>query len=231
VVAALDLRPGATVIDVGGGSGALVPLIKQAAQGGTVVVVDASLGMLRAARGSGGAVCVRADALALPMRAGCADAVLLAFVLFHLADPARALAEAAEVLRIGGTIGTVTWATEASIPAYAVWDRTLSDAGAPAPPARRVDAGLDSPESMGELLNGSGFSVIRSWTEQLHHQWTADSYARLATGSGVNRVRLEALDNETRAETLKLARQRLRALWPTDFAWSGEVVCVVARRR
>ena len=228
VVAALDLSRTATVVDVGAGSGALVPSIRQASPEGIVIAVDASFEMLRSARDRTDAHAAHVDALALPVREASADAVLLAFVLFHLSDPGQALAEAARVLRAGGTVGTVTWANESTLPAYTVWDRILTDAGALPPTARRVDTGLDSPQAMIDILGAAGFHTTRIWTETLRHEWTPDTYWQLATGSGLNRLRLDALDDQTRAETLTRARQRLAALQPSDFAWSGEVVCAVA---
>jgi ubiquinone/menaquinone biosynthesis C-methylase UbiE len=230
VVAALNLLRTATVVDVGAGSGALVPSIKQAAPDGVVVAVDASLEMLRAARDRTGALVAHVDASELAVREASADAVLLAFVLFHLSDPGQALGEAFRVLRPGGKVGTVTWASESTLPAYTVWDQTLSDAGALPLTPRRVDTDLDSPEAMSGMLRAAGFGPTRVWTETLSHQWTPDTYWQLATGSGLNRLRLERLDDEMRADTLTVARQRLAALQPRDFAWTGTVVCSVATR-
>jgi ubiquinone/menaquinone biosynthesis C-methylase UbiE len=230
VVAALELAPTAIVVDVGAGSGALVPSIRHAAPDGTVIAVDASLEMLRAARDRTDALVAHADALALPVRAASADAVLLAFVLFHLNDPGQALAEAARTLRAGGVVGTVTWANESALAAYTVWDQTLTEAGALPLSPRRFDTGLDSPQAMTDILNAAGFHPTRIWTQALSHDWTPDTYWQLATGSGLNRIRLEALDDETRAATLTLARERLAALRPDDFAWTGTVVCSVATR-
>jgi ubiquinone/menaquinone biosynthesis C-methylase UbiE len=230
VVAALNLSRTATVVDVGAGSGALVPSIRQAAPDGVVIAVDASFEMLRAARDRTDAQAAQVDALALPLREASADAVLLAFVLFHLSDPGQALSETARVLRAGGTVGTVTWANESTLPAYTVWDQTLTDAGALPLSARRVDTGLDSPQAMTDILSAAGFHPTRVWTEALSHQWTPETYWQLATGSGLNRLRLETLDNETRADTLTVARQRLAALIPPDFAWTGSVVCAVASK-
>jgi SAM-dependent methyltransferase len=52
VVAALGLEDGARVLDIGTGSGALVPSIRGAGADVVVVGLDASLEMLRAARGA-----------------------------------------------------------------------------------------------------------------------------------------------------------------------------------
>ena len=230
VVAALDLSTTATIVDIGGGSGALVPAIRQAARGGTVVAVDASLEMLRANRDRTDAHVVHADALALPLRDDSVDAALMAFVLFHLSDPSIALAEVARVLRSGGTLGTVTWSSEATVGAFTIWDTTLTEAGAPGLAPRRVDAGLDSSDAIAATLTAAGFHPRRIWVEPLEHQWTPETYWQLATGSGLNRLRLEVLDEAVRAETLERARQRLEALDPEKYAWQGEVVCAVATR-
>ena len=92
-----------------------------------MVALDASTRMLRIARTRRGASAVLADALALPLADGTADAVILAYVLFHLADPARAAAEAARVLRPGGRAGIITWAWERQPRASTVWDQVLAE--------------------------------------------------------------------------------------------------------
>jgi ubiquinone/menaquinone biosynthesis C-methylase UbiE len=230
VVAGLDMSSTATVVDIGAGTGAMVPVIRAAAPGGIVIAVDASSGMLRAARDRTEARVVQADAQVLPLRDGSADAALMAFVLFHLGDPHAALLEVARVLRPGATLGTVTWSSESTVGAFAVWDRTLTEAGAPALPARRVDTGLDSRDAIAETLTAAGLHPTKVWLDPLSHQWTPETYWQLATGSGLNRVRLDALDDDVRTATLGRARQRLEALDPTDFAWTGQVVCAIAAR-
>jgi ubiquinone/menaquinone biosynthesis C-methylase UbiE len=231
VVAALDLAPAATVLDVGGGSGALIPSIRVAAPSGRIVALDASVEMLRAARDHTEAFVARGDALALPVRSQSVDAVLLAYVLFHLSNPGQAMCEAARVLHRGGVTGTVTWAMESPMQAYAVWDSTLTDAGAQPLPRRRVDTGLDSPDAIRRLLTENGFQPMQIWTQRLRHQWTPATYFRLAIGNGLNQLRLDTLEEQTRAETLQLASQRLAELQPADLAWTGEVICATASRR
>jgi ubiquinone/menaquinone biosynthesis C-methylase UbiE len=110
------------VADVGAGIGALLGAIRSAAPAARIVALDASAGMLHLARTRRGASAVLADALALPLADGIANAVILAYVLFHLADPARAVAEAARVLRPGARVGTITWAWERGPRAGTVWD-------------------------------------------------------------------------------------------------------------
>jgi ubiquinone/menaquinone biosynthesis C-methylase UbiE len=137
VVAALAPGRAARILDVGAGSGALVPSLRAAATDATVVGLDALAEMLRRCRSATGIPAIRCDALSLPVRDAAVDAVVLAFVLFHLSDPAQAVAEAARVLTCGGRVATVTWARDDPMEADEVWDETLTEAGAPPLPARR----------------------------------------------------------------------------------------------
>jgi SAM-dependent methyltransferase len=228
VLAALDVGRGARVLDVGAGSGALAPSLRAAAGDVIVVGLDASAEMLRRCRSATGIPAIQCDALALPIRDAAVDAVVLAFVLFHLSDPARAVAEAARVLTRGGRVGTATWARDDPMEADVAWDETLTEAGAPPLPARRVDTGLNSEEAIGALLAGAGLRPARIWRQPLRHQWEPSAYYRFATGSGRNRQRLHQLHPGVRGEVLRRARKRLSALDPDAFAWSGEVICAVA---
>ena len=100
----LDER--SVVADLGCGTGpvaeALAPFV------GQVIGIDASHAMLRAARkrlAGHGNVELRSGTLeALPVDDGALDAAIMALVLHHVADPARAVAEAARTLKPGGRI-------------------------------------------------------------------------------------------------------------------------------
>jgi SAM-dependent methyltransferase len=230
VVAALGLRGAPRVLDIGAGPGSLVSSILDAAPAARVVALDASIEMLRAARRHTSDSAIRGDALALPIGDTTVDAVLCAFVLFHLSDPSAAVAEVARVLRTGGRVGTVTWVREATVKASAVWDEAFADAGVPPLPPRRVDTGLDSPEAMGALFTAGGLQPHRIWLERLTHRWEPSTYWRLVTGTGANRARLRLVDEDGRAALLATAHTRLEALDPEDFAWWGEVVCAVASK-
>jgi SAM-dependent methyltransferase len=228
VLAALDVGHGAWVLDVGVGPGALVPSIRAAAADVTVAGLDASAAMLRRCRSTTGVPVICCDAQSLPIRDAAVDAVVLAFVLFHLGDPAQAVAEAGRVLTSGGRVGTVTWARDASIEADAVWDETLTEAGAPPLPASRIDVGLDSEAAISGLLARAGLRPARIWREPLCHRWDLPAYYRFVTGVGRNRQRLQQLDAGRRGQVLDRALERLSALDPDAFAWSGEAICAVA---
>ena len=218
------------VADVGGGTGALLGAIRSAAPRARVVTLDASAQMLRTARARRGASAVVADAVSLPFRDESADAVILAYVLFHVADPWQAVAEAARVLRPGARAGVITWAWERGSRADAVWSRALTGAGVPPAPLRRVDAALDTPGAVAALLRSAGLTPERVWPQRLHHQWDRSSYWELATGWGPDRARLNRIDAGARGRLLDRVHADLDRLDPAGFRWEGEVICAVAAR-
>jgi SAM-dependent methyltransferase len=97
-VTTLDLTPGDTVVDVGCGTGANLPFLRErVGPGGTVVGVDFAPGAVRRAADlidragwTNVAVC-RGDATRLPV--GNADAVLATFLVGMLPDPASTVDE------------------------------------------------------------------------------------------------------------------------------------------
>lgn len=109
-VAELSLAPGATVIDVGCGTGDLCDVLVEA--GHRPVGVDVSAGMLAAAHTA--APLVRADALALPVPDRAVDGVVTGFALRNLVDLDRFFRECARVVRPEGRIVALETAEPAS---------------------------------------------------------------------------------------------------------------------
>ncbi|MFC7549109.1 demethylmenaquinone methyltransferase [Plantactinospora sp. GCM10030261] len=101
--AALDLRPGERVLDVGAGTG--VSTEELGRSGAYAVGVDLSIGMLVAGRRTRPSVSLLAgDALRLPFADATFDAVTISFALRNVVDTEAALREFARVTRPGGRL-------------------------------------------------------------------------------------------------------------------------------
>ena len=101
--AALGLRPGERVLDVGAGTG--VSTEELARSGAFAVGADLSIGMLRAGRAVRPEVPLLAgDALRLPFADATFDAVTISFALRNVVDTEAALRELARVTRPGGRL-------------------------------------------------------------------------------------------------------------------------------
>jgi SAM-dependent methyltransferase len=107
-VAEAGIKRGGVVIDVGCGTGrALPPLREAVGPAGTVIAMDVTPEMLAAARPAirlAGASVLIADARALPLADGTADAIFAAGLVNHLPDTEAGLRGLARVTRQGGLL-------------------------------------------------------------------------------------------------------------------------------
>jgi SAM-dependent methyltransferase len=107
-VAEAGVLRGGVVIDVGCGTGRVLPALRDAVgSAGAVIALDVTPEMLIAARPASEAAqagLVLADARALPFADASADAVFAAGLVNHLPDPEAGLRELARVTRTGGLL-------------------------------------------------------------------------------------------------------------------------------
>jgi SAM-dependent methyltransferase len=191
-----------------------------------VVGADRSEGML----GRADATFPRAlaDAARLPFWSASFDVVVLAFVLFHIPEPAAALAEVRRVLRTGGTVGLTTWGSEETVPARAIWTDELDRGGAAPASALIAHDLVDEPAKLCALLNAAGFAeplvVSVPWTFLPSRE---DHVAR-ATQLGAVARRLSGLDPADQVELVRRVRARLAALPDDTLVERGEVLAVTA---
>ncbi len=102
-IEALELGPRSRLLDLACGTGDLS--LEAAKAGARVVGVDFSARMLRrAAAKAPRCAFVRADALHLPLRDGCCDAVVSGFALRNFVNLRGVFAESARVLKAGGRL-------------------------------------------------------------------------------------------------------------------------------
>lgn len=106
---ALSGSPGRELLDVGGGTGNYALALQ--ARGWDPLVVDLNPAMLARADVKGLRT-LRADAAALPLADGSADAVIMVAMLHHVPDWRAALREARRVLRARGHLALMGWTRE-----------------------------------------------------------------------------------------------------------------------
>lgn len=129
----LALAPGARVLEIGCGTGAIARLLAGRPGAGPVVGLDPSRGLLERARALGRDLSnlsfQEGDGRSLPEPDASADAVVLHTVLSHVPGPERVLSEAFRVLRPGGRLAvfdgdyaTISLAASAADPLHACAD-------------------------------------------------------------------------------------------------------------
>jgi demethylmenaquinone methyltransferase/2-methoxy-6-polyprenyl-1,4-benzoquinol methylase len=164
---ALDLAPGAKVLDLASGTGDLLREVRNLGHRG--VGVDLSFGMLHASRTPAGSL-VQADGAALPIADGTFDGVVCGFALRNFADLGAVFAECARVLRPAGRFAILEVDTPTSPLlrfGHGVWFRhvvprigaLLSDSAAYRYLPKSV-AYLPNERALGRMLEHAGFTGV-----------------------------------------------------------------------
>jgi SAM-dependent methyltransferase len=152
------------------------------------------------------------DVLRLPFSTGLFDVAVLAFMLFHVPDPAAALREVRRVLAPSGVLGLTTWGGTPSFVAGDVWNDELDAHGASVDDTVSARALMDTPAKVTELLESTGFRTVTLRVEPWRQTMTAEQVVALRTSLGEPVRRLATLDPEARDACVRAARRRLRDL-------------------
>ena len=213
LVAALDLQPTDTVVELASGTGELAEAIS--GRVARLIATDLSPAMVEAARRRGvqNAEHRVMDMQALDLPGGSVDAVACRFGYMLVPDPLLALRETRRVLRPGGRLAFATWAPAKRNPWATAYGPVLIERGVLEPP-RPGEPGqfaLGDPEVLIELVRSAGFgdaAVEEVAVEYRFSDW--GDYRRLITGLAASlRETLDSLDDETRAEVDHAARERI----------------------
>lgn len=211
LLAAAGVASGRRVVDVCCGPGYVAGA--SAALGAEAAGVDIAPEMVALARKTYPSCRFEvADATALPMEDERFHAAICSFGLFHLADPAVALAEMHRVLHGGGRIGVSQWCEPAASPFFKV---VFGGLGAHAdmsvvPPGPPPFA-LSTAEVLEEALTGAGFTEVTVTEVPVVFEGPADEFTDYFRDFSVRGyMMLEGQTSETRA--------RIEGLWRDGFA-------------
>ena len=225
----LPLGVARRVLDAGAGVGTLLADLQRMAPSATVVAADVSPGMIARADRSLPRLVMDMTRLGFPGETF--DVVVIAFALFHLEEPERALREAHRVLRHGGALGTATWDGEPRFAAQTIWMEELDAHGAAVEgPGFANHEPVSSPGKMRDQLEAAGFGSIESWMAPFDHPYDPEEFITIRTTRGYARRRLESLDTGRRHAFLRRVRERLSSLPASDFVDRCQMVYATGLR-
>lgn len=230
LVDGLSMGDARRVLDLGAGIGLNLTTIRRAAPSAFVVGADLVEPMIAAAPREFARTVM--DASSLAFADGSFDAVVLAFMLFHVPNPAQALAEVHRILRSGGLLAVGTWdETSEETAADAIWTDLLDELGAALPVAsvRNQDM-MSTPETLTALLEDNGYRDVGTGTRTFEDATDLEGFLERRTQLGMSRTRFESLGEDARERCLALARERLTGLKPDDFLARETSLYAWARR-
>lgn len=163
-IAASQLKPGATVLDVACGPGTLA--LKVARTAGKVHGIDFSESMLTVFRkkieqvGYGNIALHCGDAQALPYPDGMFDTAFSLFGLMFFPDRRKGFAEIYRTLKPGGSIVVTSWAPVDQSPAMQIMFGALRAIKPDLPEPQRSVATLENPEVFNQEMLDAGFRNV-----------------------------------------------------------------------
>lgn len=215
----LKLAPGATVLDVGCGSGAsAIPAARQVGPKGRVIGVDLAerlLGLAQAKAAGQKLLNVefrRGDMEDLDFQPRDFDAVVCVFAIFFVPDMATQVRKLWQLVRPGGQLAITTWGPRMFEPGSAAWWAAVRQFRPDLQPTVSPWERITTPAAVRQLLVDAGIRDAEVVAEEGQQPLRSlDEWWTIVLGSGY-RWTVEQMDSETIA---RVREANLKALQET----------------
>lgn len=228
---------GATVLDIGTGTGVVPRALGARINELTVIGCDRSAGMLSKARTQTPMLrSLAADAEDLPFRQSVFDVVTASFVMSHLQDYRAGLVEAYRVLKPAGVLAISSWAAGTN-PYSEAWDRLLTETVS----KERLQEGVDQVtpfagyfedgKNVNAALMEAGFADVEIHIVDLKCRLSLEDYLadRAITSSG--RYARFIMGPEIWTQFVAKAREKLRQTFGSYFEYSRGAIIALGHKK
>lgn len=228
---------GEQVLDIGTGTGIMPRMLAEAApKVGLTVACDRSEGMLLRARERAAGVRVLAvDAIALPFADQSFHVATASFVLSHIHDYPKALAEVSRVLKPSGRFAVSSWAPP-SDPYSRAWDECLAQFVDRLEAKRAVaevvpwEEHFSQEGALAAVLTRAGFAILVSEVIDVDSSVTLNQFIEDRELSSGGRWARHALGPEGWARARAAAHDLLQARFGSAFWYHRRAFIATARK-
>ncbi|MGD8634781.1 MAG: class I SAM-dependent methyltransferase [Anaerolineales bacterium] len=224
------------LLDVGAGTGGLIPALNQRSPSSRIIGIDISRGMLALAPRSTNVLYAQMDARQIALRSELIDIALLAFVLFHYPDIRAGLQELMRALRPGGAVGSAVFHTSPDFEAKKIWDAVLAEE------VEKTDLNVvdlnavdntdatNRAEKSKMFFNSAGFTEIRTTEKAYTYQWAPDAYRAFRSGFGSSGEIFRSLPVGSQAYVVSVVQERFSRLPTSAFRYEPVVLYTTAKK-